>query len=136
MTTLNLSPSSAVTVRRSTPDALEVEVVYEPGSPAPPQHFHPDQAEHFEVLEGSVTTLVERTERVLDAGDTLDIPPRAVHQMWNAGDVAARVLWRTSPPGRTLAWFEALDAFQRDGDGAALGAAIAEYRDVLRLVEG
>lgn len=136
VSTLHLSPSSSVTVRSATPEALEVEAVYEPHSPAPPEHFHPDQAEHFEVLEGSVTTLVEGAERVLGAGDALDVPARAVHQMWNAGDVPARVLWRTMPAGRTLEWFRALDAFQRDGDGEAFAAALAEYRDVFQVPGG
>ncbi len=135
MTTLSLSPSSTVTVRSATPEALEVEAAYEPGSAAPPPHFHPAQAEHFEVLAGSITTLVDGTERVLGAGDTIDIPAGTVHQMWNAGEEPARMLWRTMPAGRTLEWFEALDAFQRDGDGAKFGAAFTEYRDVFRLVE-
>ena len=135
MTTLNLSPNSSVTVRSASPEALEVEAAYEPGSAAPPPHFHPAQDEHFEVLAGSITTLVDGSERALDAGDTIDIPAGTVHQMWNAGEAEARVLWRTAPAGRTLAWFEALDAYQRDGDGDALGAAFAEYQDVFRLAE-
>ena len=124
-----------MTVRAADADALEVEALYAPGGAAPPPHLHPAQAEHFEVLEGSMTTRVDDRERVLEAGDTLDIPQGAVHQMWNAGSVAARVLWRTSPAGRTLKWFEALDAFQRDGDTAALGAAVAEYGDVFQLAQ-
>lgn len=135
MSTLNLSPSSSVTVRSATPDALEVEAVYGPHGSAPPKHFHPDQAEHFELLEGAITALVDGRERVLAAGDTLDVPPGAVHQMWNAGSEHARMLWRTTPAGRTLEWFEALDAFQRDGDGEAFAAALAEYSDVFRLAE-
>jgi quercetin dioxygenase-like cupin family protein len=134
MSTLNLSPNSSVTVRSATAEALEVEVLHAPHGSAPPKHFHPHQAEHFEVMEGSVTTCVEDTERVLQPGDTLDIPAQSVHQMWNPGSQPARVLWRTTPAGRTLQWFEVLDAFQRDGDTAAFGAALTEYRDVFRLV--
>ena len=77
-----------------------------------------------------MSTRVGGDERVLEVGDTLDIPAGTVHQMWNAGSDPARVTWRTSPAGRTLEWFEALDAFQRDGDTAAVGAALAEYKDV------
>jgi quercetin dioxygenase-like cupin family protein len=134
MLTLRLSPVSTVAVRSATPEALEVEVLYAQNGSPPPEHFHPHQAEHFEVLEGSVTTRVEGTERVLESGDTLDIPAQAVHQMWNPASEPARVLWRTTPAGRTLQWFEALDSFQRDGDTAAFGAALARYRDVFRLV--
>ena len=141
MTTLKLTPTESVTVRSATPQALEVEALYGPGGDPPPRHLHPSQAEHFEVLEGSLTTRVDGTERVLGAGDTLDIPARAVHQMWNAGSVPARVLWRTSPGGRTLEWFGQLDALQREGrvlkngmpNPLAMSVLLTEYRDVFRL---
>ena len=99
MTTLKLGPGSTLTVREASAEALEVEAVYDPGGSPPPAHLHPAQAEHFEVLEGSVTTRVDGNERVLEAGDTLDIPAGAVHQMWNAGSDPARVTWRTTPAG-------------------------------------
>ena len=135
MTTLKLGPGSTLTVLETGPDALEVEAVYEPAGSPPPAHLHPAQAEHFEVLEGSMITRVDGDERTLEAGDTLDIPAGAVHQMWNAGSHPARVNWRTTPGGRTLEWFQALDAFQRDGDTAAIGAAVVEYSDVFQLAE-
>ena len=141
MATLKLTPSESVTVRTATPEALEVEAEYGPHGSAPPKHLHPDQAEHFEVLAGALTTRVDGRERVLRAGEEIDIPARAVHQMWNAGDEPARVLWRTSPAGRTLAWFEELDALQREGrvgkngipGPLAMSVLLNEYRDVFRL---
>jgi mannose-6-phosphate isomerase-like protein (cupin superfamily) len=135
MTTLKLGPGATLTVREASAEALEVEAVYDPAGSAPPAHLHPAQAEHFEVLEGSMSTRVGGDERVLEVGDTLDIPAGTVHQMWNAGSDPARVTWRTIPAGRTLEWFEALDAFQRGGDTAAIGAALAEYEDVFQLAE-
>ena len=135
MTTLKLGPGSTLTVREASTEVLEVEAVYDPAGSPPPAHLHPAQAEHFEVLEGSLTTRVGGNERVLEVGDTLDIPAGTVHQMWNAGSNPARVTWRTAPAGRTLEWFEALDAFQRDGDTAAIGVALAEYSDVFQLAE-
>jgi mannose-6-phosphate isomerase-like protein (cupin superfamily) len=133
MTTLKLGPGTTLTVRETGPDALEVEALYDPGGSPPPAHLHPAQAEHFEVLEGSVSTRVDGDERALEAGDTLDIPAGTVHQMWNPGSDPARLTWRTTPAGRTLEWFQALDAFQRDGDTAAIGVALAEYSDVFQL---
>ena len=135
MATLKLGPGSTLTVLDEGPDALEVEALYDPAGSPPPAHLHPAQAEHFEVLEGSVTTVVDGNQRALEPGDTLDIPAGAVHQMWNPGADPARVTWRTTPAGRTLEWFHALDAFQRDGDTAAIGAALAEYSDVFQLAE-
>jgi quercetin dioxygenase-like cupin family protein len=141
MTTLKLTPTESVTVRDAGPQALKVEAEYGPHGAAPPKHLHPAQAEHFEVVAGELTTRVEGSQRVLRAGDTLDIPARAVHQMWNASAEPARVVWRTSPAGRTLEWFTALDALQREGrvgkhgiPGAlAMSVLLTEYRDVFRL---
>jgi mannose-6-phosphate isomerase-like protein (cupin superfamily) len=135
MRTLQLSPASSITVRAGDPGTLEVEALYNPGGSPPPAHLHPAQAEHFEVLEGSVTTRVGDQERALEPGDTLEIPAGTVHQMWNPASDPARVAWRTTPAGRTLEWFEALDAFQRDGDTEALGTALGEYSDVFQLAE-
>jgi mannose-6-phosphate isomerase-like protein (cupin superfamily) len=141
VTTLKLTPTESVTVRSATPEALVVEALYGPGGEPPPRHLHPAQDEHFEVLEGSLTTRVDGVERVLRAGDTLDIPARAVHQMWNPGAAEARVLWRTSPAGRTLEWFQALDRLQAEGHVSKSGTPtplpmsvlLTEYRDVFRL---
>jgi mannose-6-phosphate isomerase-like protein (cupin superfamily) len=141
MTTLKLTPTESVTVRAAGPDALEVEALYGPGGSAPPKHLHPAQAEHFEVVAGSLNTNVGGQERVLDVGDTLDIPAGTAHQMWNAGPEPARVVWRTSPAGRTQEWFEALDSLQREGrvqkngipGPLAMSVLLNEYRDVFRL---
>jgi quercetin dioxygenase-like cupin family protein len=138
---LKITASETVTVRSSTERALEVEGEWAPAGKAPPKHFHPAQHEHFEVLAGNLTARVEGVERVLGPGDTIEIPSGAVHQLWNAGDVPARAVWRTSPGGRTEQWFRAIDALHRGGrvgaDGMpgplAFGVMLTEYRDVFRL---
>ena len=141
MTTLKLGPGTTLTVREVGPDALEVEALYDPGGPPPPAHLHPAQSEHFEVLEGSVTTRVDGDERPLRAGDTLDIPAGTVHQMWNPGSDPARLTWRTTPAGRTLEWFQVLDEIQREGRVVRNGVEVpgtellTEYRDVYQLAD-
>jgi quercetin dioxygenase-like cupin family protein len=140
-TVYELTPSESLRVRSHTPEALEVEATWGPNGSPPPKHFHPAQEERFEVLEGALTARVEGVERELRAGDTLDIPRGAVHQMWNAGDVPARAAWRTSPAGRTAQWFAAIDAVRRSGrvgrngmpGPLAFGAYLTEYSDVFRL---
>jgi quercetin dioxygenase-like cupin family protein len=139
--TLHLTPSESVRVLRDEPDAIEVEGTWGPGGSPPPKHFHPEQDERFEVLEGTLTARVDGEQRELGAGDVLEIPRGAVHQMWNAGDVPARATWRTSPAGRTGQWFADIDALLRSGrvgrngmPGAlAFGTYLTEYRDVFRL---
>jgi mannose-6-phosphate isomerase-like protein (cupin superfamily) len=139
--TLRLTPRESLTIRSSTPEAVEVEVTYGPGGSPPPKHFHPAQDEHFEILAGSVRARVRDEEQELEVGDTLDIPRGAVHQMWNPGSEPARLLWRTSPALRTEDWFRSIDALHREGrvgsngmpGPLAFAVYLTEYRDVFRL---
>ena len=139
--TLKLTPHETVTIREHSEAALVVEARWGAGGSAPPGHFHPAQDEHFEVLEGRLSVRVDGSERTLEPGDAIDIPRGTVHQMWNAGELPARALWRTEPAGRTAEWFAALDGLQQSGrvgrDGmpsaVAFGAYLTEYSDVFRL---
>ena len=54
MTSLTLTPTESVKVRTSTPEVIEVEVTYGPGSRRPPAHLHPHQDESFQVLSGTI----------------------------------------------------------------------------------
>ena len=139
--TLRLTPSESVIVRRSEPDVLEVEGVYGPGGSAPPKHLHPVQDERFRVLEGRLMTRVDGSERELSAGEVLDIPRGAVHQMWNHGSAEARVAWETRPAGRTEQWFRSVDALQREAgerspSPLAFGVLLRSYDDTFRLAIG
>ena len=93
------------------------------------------------MLAGTVRARVDGREQALVPGDSLEIPRGSVHQMWNQAEEPARVIWRTTPPGRTLAWFQALDALHREGrvgrngmpGPLAFAVLLTEYRDVFRL---
>jgi len=139
-TELKLGPTARLRVVRSDEEGLEVEATYVPGSGAPPNHFHPDQDEAFEILEGAMQVRIEDgPERTLEAGETLDVPRGTPHQMWNAGDVPARTMWITRPALRTEDWFRKLDSFQRRAEagetveGDEYVRALEEYEDVFRL---
>jgi mannose-6-phosphate isomerase-like protein (cupin superfamily) len=139
--TLKITPTESVEIRESTPDLLEVLATYGPSSKAPPKHFHPAQDEHFEVLSGRLQVRAGDDERELGPGDEIDIPRGRVHRMWNAGEAEARVVWRTTPAGRTEEWFAAIDALHREGRVAgngmpgplAFAALLTEFDDVFRL---
>ena len=116
---------------------VEVEATYPPHSAVPPRHLHPVQAEHFTVVRGAFSTLVDGVERQLAAGDELDVPAGAVHQMWGAADTETVVLWRTTPALRTdlmycELWQAAADADWRP-DPLALYAVVQRYPDEFRL---
>jgi mannose-6-phosphate isomerase-like protein (cupin superfamily) len=119
--TLKLTPTESVTIRSSTPEALEVQAEYGPEGSPPPKHWHPSQDERFRVLEGALQVRVDGTERELGPGDEIEIPRTAVHQMWNPGATPARAIWQTRPGGRTEQWFRELGALQASGGSAATG---------------
>jgi hypothetical protein len=120
---------------------LQVEGEWGPHGSPPPKHFHPAQDERFEVIEGRLNVRVDGEERVLAAGDSVQIPSDSVHQMWNPNDAPARAIWQTFPRGRTEEWFRAIDRLHREGrvgrngmpGPLAFGVLLTEHRDVFRL---
>lgn len=107
---IRLSPQQTLDVVASSPAVLELEATWQPGGTPPPTHWHPHQAEHFEVLEGELTVRLGSVEpRVLAAGETLDVPPRTAHAMWNAGAAPCRASWRVTPAQRTEEMFRAVE---------------------------
>jgi mannose-6-phosphate isomerase-like protein (cupin superfamily) len=87
-------------------ELLEVESNWESGGQEPPEHYHPHQEEHFEVLEGELRARVGEVDRTVRAGDTLDVPAGTPHSMWNPGPGRARAIWQTRPALKTEAFFE------------------------------
>jgi mannose-6-phosphate isomerase-like protein (cupin superfamily) len=138
---LKLTPTESVRILAADPEALLVEAAYLGGPKPPPKHFHPNQDEHFEVLEGSLRFRLGDEERTLEQGAEIEIPRGTVHQVWNLGPDPARVAWRTSPAGRTEQWFRAIDRVHREGrvdskgmpGPLAFGVMLSEYRDTFRL---
>ncbi len=49
-------------------------------------HYHEDMEEVFVLVNGTVDVRVDDEYDVLSAGDTLIVPPRAVHTMQNTSD--------------------------------------------------
>jgi quercetin dioxygenase-like cupin family protein len=139
---LQLTPGEAIEIVSATGDALVVEATYAPGGERPPAHQHPQQDEHFEVLAGTLRVELAGAVREYGAGETFDVPRGTVHRMSNDGAEPARVRWTTTPAGRTLDWFRALEATQKRVEGSKLKRALAfppllyKYRDTFRLARG
>jgi mannose-6-phosphate isomerase-like protein (cupin superfamily) len=140
--TLMLTPSESVTIVESAPERLVAEATYGPGGKPPPKHHHPSQDEHFTVASGRLSFRVGSDERVLGAGEEIDVPAKAVHQVWNPHGEPATVTWVTSPAGRTEAWFRAVDTLnRRQAKGKSPGLLdfaplLSDYRDTFRLAVG
>ncbi|HYF27798.1 MAG TPA: cupin domain-containing protein [Baekduia sp.] len=137
--TLHLTDTERVAVVTDDAERLVVDVTYAPGGSPPPAHRHPAQDERFEIAAGELHVRVDGEERVLRAGDVLEVPRGTVHAFWNAGDEEVRARWETAPAGRTLDWFRAISAAQERPAplrAASLAAALTRYRDVFRLARG
>jgi quercetin dioxygenase-like cupin family protein len=114
-------------------ERVVIEITYEGGPDLPPAHFHPNQTERFEVLEGQIHAVIGGEERSFAAGDHFEVPPGTVHQMWS--EHGARQRWETSPPLRTERFFELVWGIQNavaEG-GEPLELDLAELRDEFRL---
>jgi hypothetical protein len=87
-----------------------MEASYSGTAGMPPAHAHPNQVERFEVLEGTMRTIIGGEERDYAAGESFEVPLDTPHQM--AADGPARVRWEVRPALRTAEFFERLH-----GDG-------------------
>jgi quercetin dioxygenase-like cupin family protein len=107
---IRLSPAQTLVITASTPERLEIEATWTTGGGPPPMHWHPLQQEHFEVLTGELTVgLGDAAPRVLQAGATLDVPPRTAHRMWNAGEHGCTARWVVTPALRTAEMFRTIE---------------------------
>ena len=87
-------------------ELLEMEATYTGEAPMPPEHLHPQQAERFEVLEGSIRAIVDGEERVYGQGETFEVPVDTPHQM--GAEQPTRMRWEVRPALRTAEFFERL----------------------------
>ena len=101
------------TTAESDGERVVIEISYQGSGIKPPAHFHPNQTEHFEVLEGEIHVDLDGEERTVTAGETIDLPPGTTHQMWC--DVPSRQRWTTAPALKTERFFETMWGLQQDG---------------------
>src|SRR3954464_12321484 len=81
------------------PDLLEMEAHYRGDAPLAQAHYHPQQDEHFEVIEGTIHAVIDGVDRRYGAGETFDVPAGTSHQM--AADGPTRMRWQVRPALRT-----------------------------------
>jgi mannose-6-phosphate isomerase-like protein (cupin superfamily) len=122
------------TAQSSGGEVHEQRVEYRPGSPFPPTHLHPAQDEHFEVEAGQMRFVVDGTDHLVAAGETIDIPRGTPHRARNASSSQPAVVrWETRPALRTTEFFTV--AARLGDDRRLLDAALLadEYDDVFVL---
>src|SRR4051794_38480153 len=114
-------------------ELLEMEATYSEAGQLPPEHFHPRQAERFEVLDGVIRTIIDGKERRYGAGETFEVPAGTPHQM--AAEGPATMRWEVRPALRTAEFFEGIYGSGPDSASSASSIAdfLAEFSDELRL---
>ena len=85
---------------------LEMISTWEPKSARPAEHYHPYQDEVFKVLEGELTLSLNGKEVLLHAGESIHIPPKAVHAMWNNSNKKTKASWTVFPAFQTEYFLE------------------------------
>lgn len=96
-------------------ELLEIEVTYKPRSKRPPEHYHPQQEERFELLSGILAAKIGDQEFRFEPGDQFVVPPGTPHWMHNISDEPARLIWQTRPALKTGSFFETIWSLTRDG---------------------
>jgi quercetin dioxygenase-like cupin family protein len=115
---------------RIDPEVLEMEASYSGEGSMPPMHLHPRQTERFEVLEGTMKTVIGGVEQVFERGSVFEVPAGTPHQM--AADGPARTRWEVRPPMRTAEFFERM--YTSPPQGAKEGAAfLREFGEEFKL---
>jgi quercetin dioxygenase-like cupin family protein len=114
-------------------ELLEMEATYGGTGGLPPEHLHPRQVERFEVLAGTMRTIIGGTERRYGPGETFEVPAGAPHQMTGEGPTRAR--WEVRPALRTAEFFERLYGDGPDSARAAPSVAefLADFSDEIRM---
>jgi quercetin dioxygenase-like cupin family protein len=112
-------------------ELLEMEATYTGEAPMPPEHLHPQQAERFKILEGSMRAIVDGEERVYQEGESFEVPAGTPHQM--GAEEPTRMRWEVRPAMRTAEFFERLYGEGPDSAREMGKTFFAEFADEFRL---
>jgi mannose-6-phosphate isomerase-like protein (cupin superfamily) len=105
------------------------------------EHVHDVCAEHFEVLEGQITFLVDGREQTLGPGEKLTVQPGSWHRWWNPGGSEVRTRTTVEPALRFEEMISVFWGLCADGHtnskgvpSPLLGALLAtRYREEMRF---
>jgi quercetin dioxygenase-like cupin family protein len=114
------------------------EARYPAHSPPAPIHRHPQQDERFVLVEGSLLFRVAGADKLVRAGETLEIPRGIFHRAYNPDDTTAMAIWETRPALRTGEFFAAMGRASRGRARPRLpdaAAILTEFRDEFELAK-
>ena len=117
-----------LTLHAPTGDYDLLEGVTLPQVPGPPPHHHAHYHELFYVVDGQLEFLVDGQPVLVQAGESINLPPHTVHTFHNAGAEPCRWMNVHSPKG-----FRAF--FEEFGVDAAQEGAFAASVDELVITQ-
>jgi mannose-6-phosphate isomerase-like protein (cupin superfamily) len=85
------------------------------GGSVPLAHVHPLQEERFEIVSGRARVRVGRRVLRASAGESVFVPPRTIHRLWNDGEDELHAVVDFRPALRTEEGFEQLFGLGKDG---------------------
>ena len=121
---------------------LRMETFHPAGQPAEPEHVHPFQTSSCKVLSGRLHFRVAGTERLVSAGETIDIPRNVPHYFWNEDEIEARAVQEFHPALHSEDFFDTYFALARAGkltdkgipaNLLHLAVLLREYDQVIRV---
>lgn len=92
---------------------LRMESFHPAEQPAEPEHVHPFQESHCEVLSGTLHFRIAGSERVVKTGETIDIPRNVPHYFWNDGNEEAHAIQEFRPALNIEDFFDTYFALAR-----------------------
>jgi quercetin dioxygenase-like cupin family protein len=123
---------------------LRTETFHPPHQPPEPEHVHPFQKSRCEVLSGTLRFRIAGSERTVEPGQAVDIPPNVPHYFWNEGDEEAHAIQEFHPALKIEDFFDTYFALARAGKLNEKGipaslfrmaVLIQEYDSVMRVTK-
>ena len=120
---------------------LEMMSTYPAHSTMPSLHYHPRQEEWFTVVSGELIIQLGRETIILREGDSIKIPKKMLHSMWNGSEYPTVVNWKVLPALETEFFFETIHGLANDNQSNKNGIPnffhavrlALKYKDVFRL---
>ncbi len=103
------------TSRDTNGESVVVEVTVRPDGFVAAAHMHPEQSEHFQILEGLVGFRLGCEKMELQAGESVLVEPGTAHKFWNAGDTPARFVTVVRPALQFEQLIETMYGLAADG---------------------
>jgi len=104
-----------VTAEDSQGELLKIEIRTKSGAKGTPNHYHPQQTEAFEVIQGKLGIFDNGKTVLLKAGEKYTIEPNSLHRWWPEGDNDLLIHVEVKPAMKTEYFLETMYALAKQG---------------------